>query len=150
MFYKNALIGIENNFDSYPNMELQRLGYKNLYVREKTDDITHRKYNEYGFKTTTITRPLIISNLVEIVREHTDLITNKETLEEMLTFVRNTKGRPEAQLGAHDDLVMALAIAYFIKADVIFRQEPIRVEHTFNFRRERPLSYDYGEKIEVI
>ena len=31
----------------------------------------------------------------------------------MLTFVRNEKGRPEAQSGAHDDCVMALAIAYY-------------------------------------
>ena len=33
----------------------------------------------------------------------------------MLTFVRNEKGRPEAQEGAHDDLVMALAIAHYIR-----------------------------------
>ena len=40
---------------------------------------------------------------------------DKETLEEMLVFVRNEKGRPEAQEGCHDDLVMALAIAYYIR-----------------------------------
>lgn len=97
-YYKDALIGIESNFDSFPNAELQRIGYKNLYVREKTDDITHKKYTEYGFKTTLVTRPLIISNLVEIVREHIEQITDKETLEEMLTFVKNAKGRAEAQL----------------------------------------------------
>jgi phage terminase large subunit len=32
----------------------------------------------------------------------------------MLTFVRNEDFRPEAQEGAHDDLVMALAIALAI------------------------------------
>lgn len=35
MYYKTALIGVEANFDSFPIMELQRLGYRNQYVREQ-------------------------------------------------------------------------------------------------------------------
>ena len=38
-----------------------------------------------------------------------------ETIEELLAFVRNEKGRPEAQAGAHDDCVMALAIAHYLR-----------------------------------
>ena len=44
--------------------------------------------------------------------EHTNFYNDRLTLEEMLTFVRNEKGRFEAQSGAHDDMVMAIAIAY--------------------------------------
>jgi len=33
----------------------------------------------------------------------------------MLTFVRNAKWRPEAEEGAHDDLVMSLGIAHAIR-----------------------------------
>ena len=33
----------------------------------------------------------------------------------MLTFARNSKGRPEAVEGAHDDCVMALAITYYVR-----------------------------------
>ena len=47
----------------------------------------------------------------------------------MLTFVRNEKGRPEAQNGAHDDLIMALAIAYDIK-DQVLLEEPIKEKET--------------------
>ena len=36
----------------------------------------------------------------------------------MLTFVRNENGRPEAQEGAHDDCVMSLAIAYYVRGRV--------------------------------
>ena len=36
-------------------------------------------------------------------------------MEELLTFVRNQRGRPEAQQGAHDDCVIALAIAYYCR-----------------------------------
>lgn len=114
-YYNNALLGIETNFDTYPIKELLRLGYEKQYVREKEDTYTNKTQKAYGFKTDKITRPLILSMLQSIVNDHIELINDKETLEEMLVFVRNEKGRPEAQEGCHDDLVMALAIAYYIR-----------------------------------
>ena len=145
-----ALIGIESNFSSYPNKELVRLGYPNLYVREKEDRFSGVMDKSYGFRTTSVTRPVIIAELVKIVRETVELINDKLTLEEMLTFVRNEKGRPEAQEGAHDDLVMGLAIAYYIRTQVVFDIEPITVAQAFNFKDEEPLELDYGEEITVI
>lgn len=40
---------------------------------------------------------------------------DKTTLEEMLTFVRDETYKPTAEEGAHDDCVMALAIAHAIR-----------------------------------
>lgn len=145
-----ALMCIESNFSSFPNKELVRLGYPNMFVREKEDKYTGIMDKSYGFKTTSITRPVIIAELVKIVRESVELINDKLTLEEMLTFVRNEKGRPEAQQGAHDDLVMGLAIAYYSRTQVIFDVEPIEVSQAFNFKSEEPLEADYGEEIVVI
>ena len=99
MYYKYALIGIEANFDSFPIQELQRLGYINQYVRERQDTYTGSLEKRFGFKTTLITRPTILSNLIEVVREHTELINDKDTLEELLRIVRNEKGRIEAPEG---------------------------------------------------
>jgi phage terminase large subunit len=115
MYYNKALLAPETNFSTYPVKELERLGYTRLYAREKEDTFTHGIVKSYGFKTTSLTRPVIISCLVTVVREGVDTINDKETLEEMLTFVRNEKGRPEAQNGAHDDLIMGLAIAHYIR-----------------------------------
>lgn len=112
-WYHTALLSIEANFSSYPIRALERLRYKNMFVRQTEDSFTHRIRQSYGFKTTSITRPVILAGLVEIVREHPEWVNDKETLGEMLTFVRNEQGRPEAQSGAHDDCVMALAIAYY-------------------------------------
>lgn len=112
-FYNTALIAIEANFSSYPVRELEKLRYPRQFVRQAEDSFTHSVQQSYGFKTTSVTRPLILAGLVEIVREHADWICDRETLEELLTFVRNERGRPEAQAGAHDDCVMALAIAYY-------------------------------------
>lgn len=124
-YYKWALIGIETNFDTYPIMELQRLGYPKQYVREVMDEYTGKTEKRFGFKTTTLTRSPIISRLIEIVREHSDTINDKDTLEELLTIIKNKKGRIEAPEGGHDDEMMGLAIAHQIREQVIFDEEPL-------------------------
>lgn len=113
--YHTALVSIEANFSSYPIRELERLRYPRQYVRQAEDSFTHRIRQSYGFKTSSVTRPLVIAGLVEVVREHPEWLNDRDTLNEMLTFVRNENGRPEAQEGAHDDCVMSLGIAYYTR-----------------------------------
>ena len=149
-YYENALIAIEANFDSYPIRELQRLGYDNQFVREQPDTYTGKTEKRFGFKTTSLTRPTIISNLIQIVREHTHTLNDKDTLEELLTIIRNEKGRIEAPEGGHDDQMMGLAIAHEAKSQVSFTQEAINVYPHFNFKFETPDREDYGETIEVV
>ena len=148
-YYKDALIGIEANFDSYPIMELQRLGYPRQYVREAQDTYTGKTEKRFGFKTTSLTRPTIIARLIAIVREHCDTINDKDTLEELLTIIRNEKGRIEAPEGAHDDQMMGLAIAHQVREQVVFINEPIAVspQYSFNIERDMESYYDYGEQI---
>lgn len=147
---QDALIGIEANFDSFPIMELQRLGYTNQYVREYPDTYTGKTEKRYGFKTTSLTRPTIISNLIQIVREETNSINDKDTLEELLTIVRNEKGRIEAPEGGHDDQMMGLAIAHYIRDQVPFIQEQIDVYPEFNFEFEKKPESDFGEQITIV
>ena len=151
-YYGDALIGIEANFDSYPIMELQRLGYIKQYVREAVDTYTGKTEKRFGFKTTSLTRPTAISRLIEVVREHCYLLNDKPTLEELLTVVRNEKGRIEAAEGAHDDMMMALAIAHQIREQVVFITEPIIAQPKANFNSERQMltQYDWGEEMTVI
>ncbi len=152
MYYKQALIGIEANFDSYPIKELQRLGYPNQYVRTVQDTYTGKTEKRFGFKTTSLTRPTIISRLIEIVREHSDTINDRETLEELLTITRNEKGRIEAPEGLHDDEMMSLAIAHEIKDQVVFTQEPIvvRLQNGFDTEREQETQLDYGTEMTFV
>lgn len=107
----HSLLCIETNFSTFPNQELQRLGYRNLYVREKYDRIVKDVQPKFGFKTTSLTRPILVDELVEIAREHIEKIVDRETLQEMLSFV-TIKGKAQASDGTHDDLVMGLGIAY--------------------------------------
>lgn len=115
IWYNKALIGVETNYSTYPEKELERLGYPRLFVRKREDTFTGKTVDAFGFETTSTTRPLIIDGLKEVAREHLELIGDYETLGEMLAFVYNERYRPEAQAGEHDDLVMALAIAHYIR-----------------------------------
>lgn len=122
MYYNRALVGMEANFSTYPIRELQRLDYPKQYVRELLDTYTGSYKKSFGFKTTQSTRPVIIANLVKTVREEVFLINDKATLREMLSYVR-IRGKPQAEQGGHDDLVMGLAIAYGIREQQEFEYE---------------------------
>ncbi len=152
VYYKNALIGIEANFDTYPIRELQRIGYPYQFVREAVDEYTNKKEKRFGFKTTVLTRPTILSRLIEIVRDHIDTINDRDTLEELATIIRNEKGKIEAPEGGHDDQMMGLAIAHEVKSQVVFEQESIKVPPIMNFNIEKKFEtqYDYGEQITVV
>ena len=147
---EDALIGIEANFDSYPIRELQRLGYYTQYVREAIDTYTGKTEKKYGFRTTSLTRPTILSALIEIVREHTELLNDRDTLEELLTIIRNEKGRIEAPEGGHDDMMMGLAIACEIRSQVSTYEEPISLYPEFDTFNQYKTTSDYGEKIVII
>lgn len=115
-FYNNALIGVETNFDTHPVKELDRLRYPKQYQREVQDTYTGKLQKKFGFKTTKLTRPIIIASHVALVREHIETFNDQTTLEEMLTFVRNENGKPEAQAGSFDDTILADAIALEVRA----------------------------------
>lgn len=151
-YYNEALIGLEANFSTYPINKLDELDYKKQFVREVEDTYTNKTEKRLGFKTTSITRPLILAELQKIVLEEVDKLNDKDTLEEMLVFVRNEKGRAEAKEGCHDDLVMGLAIAYYIRSQqsfkVIKKLKEIKVLDHFNLYQQT--DYDVGSEIEII
>lgn len=152
MYYKQALIGIEANFDSYPIMELQRLGYPNQYVRTVQDNYTGKTEKRFGFRTTSLTRPTAISRLVEVVRDHTGTLNDRDTMEELMTIVRTEKGRIEAPQGGHDDQMMGLAIAHAIREQVVFPEEVIEVvaRKDFNIQQEADFWQEKGSTLPVV
>lgn len=137
-YYNNALLAFECNFSTYPVREALRMGYENQYIRRTEDTIARSLSPSYGFRTTSVTRPLVLSTLIRIFRESPELFTDRWTLEEMLSFVRTPFGRMEADHGCHDDMVMALAIAHYIRLDMpAALSEEIAVPKKINFAFER-------------
>lgn len=115
-YYHDALIGVEINYSRQPTRILQKkFLYPNLYMRERLDGASDTTVLDYGFETTSRTKPIIIGELVELIRNTKAIIeVDMPTLKEMTTFVRKENGKLEALDGMHDDLVMALAITHFI------------------------------------
>ena len=155
-YYNEALVGLEANFSSYPIKELDRLGYRKQFVREVEDNYTNRHEKRLGVRTDFKTRPVMLANLQEIVLEHISNIVDKDTLREMLVFIKNENGRPEAQEGEHDDLVMGLAITYYIREQQSFKLlPPPRIEvapykDEWGESTRKIRNNDFGSEIEVI
>lgn len=154
MFYNKALLGPESNFSTYPIQKLIELNYPNIFVRKKEDTYSNKYEKSFGFKTTSITRPLVLGNLQEIVKDEIEKICDIETLREMLTFIVNKNGRAEAEEGYHDDLVMALAISYYIRTQQTYNKLSRNpkyddLEENINkiFGNEEKIEVDYGDDI---
>lgn len=147
---EDALIGIEVNFDSYPIRELQRLGYERQYIREQIDSYTNRLEKKFGFRTTSITRPTIISFLISLVRENVEMIDDIDILKELLTIVKNEKGRIEAPEGGHDDQMMGLAISYEVRNQVVFEDETIEIHQNHLYQFDEDYEQEYGETLEIV
>ena len=145
MFYNKALLGPECNFSTYPIHKLVELNYPNIFVRKKEDTYSNKHEKAFGFKTTSITRPLILGNLQEIVTDEIDKIFDIDTLREMLTFIVNKNGRAEAEEGYHDDLTMALAIAYYIRP-----QQAMKKIKTENEQLDENIFKEFGQDDEYI
>lgn len=127
-YYNNALVGLENNYSTYPTKKLKEYDYPKMYIREVEDNITEVIQDKYGFLTTKATRPIILAMLKEIFRDNISYINDLDVLYEGLVFIKNEKGRPEAEQGKHDDLIMGLAITYYIRTQQSFIVKKIEKE----------------------
>ena len=67
-----------------------------------------------GFTTSSRTRPLLISKLDIYFREKECIVRSKRLIDELFVFIWNG-AKAEAQQGYNDDLVMAYAIALFVR-----------------------------------
>jgi len=120
--YGNCMIVVENNNIGYTVVEkLKDLEYSNVYHSIKS---THEHIEQYaaegrkdcvpGFTTSSKTRPMIIAKLEEFIRNKIIKIYSPRLFNEIKTFVW-TGNKPEAMRGYNDDLMMALAIACWVR-----------------------------------
>ena len=107
--YNHAYVAVERNNQGYSVLTFLSLecGYQNLYPGgEKTGWVTDRQ-----------TRPAMLSRMEEMVANLTHLFLSHRLLQECRSFVRGADGRCAAAPGAHDDTVMAMAIAQAVRAE---------------------------------
>ena len=120
--YGNCLLVVENIGIGISVCEkLRELEYPNLYysikgTHEYVDALTG-EYNSnavMGFTTSTKTRPLIVAKLEEYIRNKLVKPKSQRLFSETKTFIWNN-GKPQAMRSYHDDLIMSLAIACWVR-----------------------------------
>ncbi len=77
---------------------------------------------EAGWLTTSANKPLMISRLGSLLVESPYLFQSRRLLAECRTFLNHPGGRTAAANGAHDDCVMAMAIAQQVRAACLTRK----------------------------
>ena len=146
-YYHDALVALEINYSRAPTRHLQALGYPNLYRREVMTGVADQTTLVPGFETNRATRPIILDELVGVMRDDTSSEVDAATLKEMTVFIRHKNGKKAADIGMHDDLVMARAIATHITAHQTRAWMPVPVKHnTFiedNFRTSESESGEF-------
>ena len=112
-FYNYALIGVEiNNHGLTTVQRIRNLFYRNLYKRERgQDEVFETMTSSFGWKTDMRTKPLSIDYLAEAIREGYVIDEDIVFIEEAFSYVRDDRGKTNAEVGAHDDTIMAKAIA---------------------------------------
>jgi len=120
--YGFCLTVVENNSIGMSVLDkLREMNHPNVYWSRKGN---HEQIDQYlaeqqktaapGFSTTIKTRPLVVAKLEELTRNKILKINSIRLANEFKTFIWNN-GRPEAMRGYNDDLVIAAAIACWVR-----------------------------------
>ena len=116
--------------------------YPTLYRHRLDSQAAKPEQKRFGWPTNSVTRPKILNQLERHLRERTLPWVTHRLVAEMRTFIEDDRRpSPRAQSGAHDDCVMAAAIAV-----EMFRQLG-DFEHRRRSQRKRsarpPVSYPW-------
>ena len=108
--YNHALVAVERNNHGHAvlaHLTMQQ-GYLNLY----------KSGGQLGWLTTPVSRPRMLENLGFLISQAPFMLQSPRLWEECRTFIRHPDGTCAAANGAHDDTVMAMAIAQAVRGEV--------------------------------
>src|SRR3990167_226722 len=99
----------------------QESGEIRIYQREEFDKMTGQKIDKYGWRTTSATKPLLVSRFQERLRLQNPCVYSARTLEQFKSFVHTDAAKSKgmaAETGFHDDRVIACLLAFWEKAPI--------------------------------
>ena len=112
MFYNEAYLGIESNNHGLTTIKsVLRKEYWNIYYQKSYDKIDEKITKKIGWNTNRRTKPIMINTLAEYIREMWLGIKWDTLISECFTYIIEEDGSTNAQAGAHDDTIIATAIA---------------------------------------
>ncbi|MDN4094357.1 PBSX family phage terminase large subunit [Brevibacillus agri] len=101
--YNDAFCIVENNMgDLVLHILINERMYPNIYFSFNT--------GRAGFETTKTTKPIMIADLSDALREESIKVRSRDCLEEMKVFIRKENGKMEGADGCKDDRVIAASL----------------------------------------
>jgi hypothetical protein len=110
--YSGALIAVERNNHGHSVLA-------HLETSEHYANIYHQRDGQAGWLTNTVSKPEAIAKMGALLLERPEMFASKRLLGECRTYVSGEQGKTGAANGAHDDLVMAMAIAQMVRAEKV-------------------------------
>jgi len=113
-WYNNAFLNIEVNNHGRATIDHIKHRYYNIYRRKVFDKVTNSNTEALGWRTTGVTKPLLVDNLEQAIREQSIHIHSRRSINEMRIFVQTEESGKQgfgAEGSGHDDTVIANGLA---------------------------------------
>lgn len=126
IYYNTATVVVENNSigGAVLNSLSNDMGYENLYYENK------KTVSRLGLKVGPANRPIFLETLQNRLMNGNIRINSTRLVGELKTFIYSPqKKRAEATKGKHDDAIMALCFALYVREERI-RGLPLNIEYS--------------------
>lgn len=124
LYYNGAWVNVEKTGGWGLSM-LRKLKhdwhYARVYTDESKDRRTEKRSDRLGWSTDSVSKPLMEAQLIELLRLEKDGIKSLRLARQMLTFVRDDRGKSGPEPGNLSDALMA-----FMGAQITAQLRPIR------------------------
>lgn len=141
-YYNNALLAVESNSMGISTLQkLKEMKYVNLYYQTQIANLTDEDGVRLGFRTTSASKPAIISNLKNWIDNDEVAVWSSDIVSELRDYVSDDKGKTNASRGSTDDTVMSLAIAAEVYRTHIHRLSTDRIGFDSVFIPERQTNW---------
>jgi hypothetical protein len=124
--YNGALVVVERN--NHGHAVLAHLNETERYEELFEQD------GQLGWLTSAASRPAMVENLAAVMAAAPYLFHSRRLLTECRTFVRHADGTTSASGGAHDDLVLSMALALAARKAIAGRMARAQMEELAGVR----------------
>lgn len=150
-FYGQALLGVESNNHGLTTLKFLKevCHYFPIYYQRSPQYKRSVPTDILGYRTTQVTKPLMIDELNEGLRSGRIICLDEPTIAELRTYVRNDKGKMEGS--PYDDRTISFAIAVQMLKFVFmaeFVPEKTPQPGTFGYMEKMLFGESFSELIE--